>query len=76
MDRELKFQHIKWLPKFKQLLMAHLGFKIQNFDSKTPILSLAKSVSSFINYEFNGNLFVDHSNKNNIKGQKGGGALM
>lgn len=56
--------------------MAHLGFKIQNFDSKTPILSLAKSVSSFINYEFNGNLFVDHSNKNNIKGQKGGGALM
>jgi len=50
--------------------MTHLGFKIQNFDSKAPMLLVANSVTSLINYEFSGNLFVDH----NIKGQKGGEA--
>lgn len=72
MDRELRLQQIKWLSKVNSYYVTHLGFKIQNFDSKAPILLVANSATSFINCEFSGNLFDDHS----IKGQKGGEALL
>lgn len=63
---------VKGHPRLNSYYMTHLGFKIQNFDSKAPMLLVANSVTSLINYEFSGNLFVDH----NIKGQKGGEALI